>query len=449
MEFKDFKERLFNRAKELNFEKYELYYGKSESLNITSSNGEVERYGLSTSIGVSFRGIYNGKMGYSYTEKLDEESIEILLLKAMECAELIESKDEEFILGDKAKYLEVNSYDENISNLTPKEQIEKALKLSTEPSKINSEIIKSEYTKFNTAKLERVIVNSEGIDLKEEKTIVQASISPIAKDGENMIVDGVSRVSTKLNDVNIDELMKKAINNTLRKKGATSIKSGKYKVIIDGEVMASLIRTMEDNFLGHIAQENKTLLKDKIGEKVASNKVTLVDDPFLKGGISTCSFDDEGVPTRVKNIIENGVFKGFLHSLKTAKKSKVNPTGNGFKSGFKSTVKASPTNLYIKEGEKSFEELLSYVENGIYIIDLAGLHSGANAVTGDFSLAAEGIKIENGVLTRAIKHITIAGNFFDLLNNIEEVGNDLEESGVTSGYGSPSIIIKELSVAGE
>lgn len=428
MEFKDFKERLFNRAKELNFEKYELYYGKSEALNITSSNEEVERYGLSTSIGVSFRGIYNGKMGYSYTEKLDEESIEILLLKAMECAELLESEDEEFIFGDKAKYVEVNSYDENI---------------------ISSEIIKSEYTKFNTAKLERVIVNSEGIDLKEEKTIVQATISPIAKDGENMIVDGASRVSTKLNDVNIDELIKKAINNTLRKKGATSIKSGKYKVIIDGEVMAALIRTMEDNFLGHIAQENKTLLKDKIGEKVASNKVTLVDDPFLEGGISTCSFDDEGVPTRVKNIIENGVFKGFLHSLKTAKKSKVNPTGNGFKAGFKSTVKASPTNLYIKEGDKSFEELLSYVENGIYIIDLAGLHSGANAVTGDFSLAAEGIKIENGVLTRAIKHITIAGNFFDLLNNIEDVGNDLEESGVTSGYGSPSIIIKELSVAGE
>ncbi len=87
----------------------------------------------------------------------------------MECAELVESEDEEFIFGDKAKYVEVNSYDENIISLTPKEQIEKALKLSTEPSKINSEIIKSEYTKFNTAKLERVIVNSEGIDLKEEK----------------------------------------------------------------------------------------------------------------------------------------------------------------------------------------------------------------------------------------------------------------------------------------
>ena len=123
-------------------------------------------------------------MGYSYTEKLDDESIEILLLKAIECAELVESEDEEFIFGDKAKYVEVNSYDENISKLTPKEQIEKALKLSTEPSKINFEIIKSEYTKFNTTKLERVIVNSEGIDLKEEKTIVQASISPIAKDGE-------------------------------------------------------------------------------------------------------------------------------------------------------------------------------------------------------------------------------------------------------------------------
>ncbi|EGT3614724.1 TldD/PmbA family protein [Clostridium perfringens] len=449
MEFKEFKEKLFSKAKEVGFEKYELYYGKSDSLNVSSAEGAVERYGLSTTIGVSFRGIYNGKMGYSYTEKLDGESIEMLLSKAKECAELVESDDEEFIFQGGVEYTEVNLYDENISKITPSEQIENAIKLNTEPSRINSEILKSEYTSFNTSKVERIIVNSEGVDLREEGSIVQASVYPIAKDGENMIVDGASIVSTKLNDVNIDKLINDGIKKTLRKKGATSIKSDKYKVIIDGEVMAALIRTMQDNFLGHVAQENKTLLKDKIGEKIASNKLTLVDDPFLEGGVSSCSFDDEGVPTKFKNIIEKGVFKGFLHSLKTANKAKANPTGNGFKAGFKSTVKVSPTNLYIKEGDKSFDELLSFVGDGIYIIDLEGLHSGANAVTGDFSLAAQGIRIENGELSNAIKQITIAGNFFTLLKDIEEVGNDLMESGVTSGYGSPSIVIKELSVAGE
>lgn len=449
MEFKEFKEKLFSKAKEVGFEKYELYYGKSDSLNVSSAEGDVERYGLSTTIGVSFRGIYNGKMGYSYTEKLDGESIEMLLSKAKECAELVESDDKEFIFQGGVEYTDVNLYDENISKITPSEQIENAIKLNTEPSRINSEILKSEYTSFNTSKVERIIVNSEGVDLREEGTIVQASVYPIAKDGENMIVDGASIVSTKLNDVNIDKLINDGIKKTLRKKGATSIKSDKYKVIIDGEVMAALIRTMQDNFLGHVAQENKTLLKDKIGEKIASNKLTLVDDPFLEGGVSSCSFDDEGVPTKFKNIIEKGVFKGFLHSLKTANKAKANPTGNGFKAGFKSTVKVSPTNLYIKEGDKSFDELLSFVGDGIYIIDLEGLHSGANAVTGDFSLAAQGIRIENGELSNAIKQITIAGNFFTLLKDIEEVGNDLMESGVTSGYGSPSIVIKELSVAGE
>lgn len=449
MEFKEFKEKLFSKAKEVGFEKYELYYGKSDSLNVSSAEGDVERYGLSTTIGVSFRGIYNGKMGYSYTEKLDGESIEILLSKAKECAELVESDDEEFIFEGGVEYTEVNLYDENISKITPSEQIGNAIKLNTEPSRINSEILKSEYTSFNTSKVERIIVNSEGVDLREEGTIVQASVYPIAKDGENMIVDGASMVSTKLSDVNIDKLINDGIKKTLRKKGATSIKSGKYKVIIDGEVMAALIRTMQDNFLGHVAQENKTLLKDKIGEKIASNKLTLVDDPFLEGGVSSCSFDDEGVPTKFKNIIDKGVFKGFLHSLKTANKAKANPTGNGFKAGFKSTVKVSPTNLYIKEGDKSFDELLSFVGDGIYIIDLEGLHSGANAVTGDFSLAAQGIRIENGELSNAIKQITIAGNFFTLLKDIEEVGNDLMESGVTSGYGSPSIVINELSVAGE
>lgn len=449
MEFKEFKEKLFSRARDFNFDKYEVYYGKSEALNMSSSRGEIERYGLSSHRGISFRGIYKGKMGYSYTEKLDEESIEALLLNARECAKFIESEEEEFIFSERAKYKEVNAYDCNIDSLSEELQKEEVIRLSLEPSKINEEIIKTEYTRFNKALLERCISNSEGVDLKEKKTLFSASLSPVIKEGENMIIDGDSLVSTRLKDIDMDKLIHKAIKNTLRKRGAHSLKSGKYKVIIDGEVMASLLRVMEDNFLGHVALENRTLLKDKLGEKIASYKLTLLDDPFLEGGILSTAFDDEGVPTRCKNIIENGIFKGFLHSLKTSKKSGVSPTGNGFKASFKSPVKVSPTNLYIKNGDKSFEELLDLVKEGLYITSLTGLHAGAKAVTGDFSLAAEGIFIKDGKLSRAVKHITVAGNFFELLNNIEEIGNDLEESGIKSGYGSPSIFIRELSVAGE
>lgn len=449
MEFKDFKVALFDKAKEVGFEKYELYYGKSESLNIGTRDGDVDKYSLSTTVGASFRGIFNGKMGCSYTEKLDEESVIMLVEKAKECAELIEGDDEEFIFEGGLPYKEFNSYDEEIANLNPQTQIEEAIKLSIDPIKINSEIVKTEYTGFNTSKVERVIVNSEGVSLREEGTIASASVYPIAKDGENMIVDGEGIVSTKLSAINTDEIIGNAIKKTLRKKGAAPIKSGKYKVIIENDIMGALLKTMEDNFLGDRAEEGKTLLKDKVGEKIAFHNVSIIDNPFLEGAINSCSFDDEGVPTKVKNIVENGVFNGFLHSLKTAKKAGVEPTGNGFKESFKAPVKPKTINLYIKEGDKSFDELLAFVGEGLVITDLAGLHSGANSITGDFSLAAEGITIENGKLGKAVKQITVAGNFFELLKNVEEIGNDLKESGMLPGVGSPSLVIKELSIAGE
>ena len=135
------------------------------------------------------------------------------------------------------------------------------------------------------------------------------------------------------------------------------------------------------------------------------------------------------------------------HNLKTAKKDGVKTTGNAFKGGLASPVKVNSTNLYIDKGSRSFDELIEHVQEGLYITNLEGMHAGANSITGDFSLAAQGKLIENGELSRGVKQITVAGNFFDLLKDIEEVGADLKFG--IHGTGSPSVVIKELSIAGE
>ena len=122
-------------------------------------------------------------------------------------------------------------------------------------------------------------------------------------------------------------------------------------------------------------------------------------------------------------------------------------TGNGFKSSYASIVGISATNFYIKPGEKSFEELCENIKDGVIITEFAGLHSGANAVTGDFSLAAKGFMVENGKKTFPIEQITVAGNFFTLLKDIECVGSDLKFP--MSSIGCPSVIVKELSIAGK
>ena len=193
-------------------------------------------------------------------------------------------------------------------------------------------------------------------------------------------------------------------------------------------------------------QKGFSLLKNKIGEHIASSNITIIDNPLLENGFATTAFDSEGVATFRKNVVESGVLKTYLYNLKSAAKDNTVSTGNGFKSGFKGAVSTSTTNFYIENGTVDFDKMAEEMHNGLYITDVAGLHSGASAISGDFSFAAEGFKVENGKITTAVNQITIAGNFYNILNNIAIVGNDLKFN--SSAIGSPSLMIKDISVGG-
>lgn len=254
-------------------------------------------------------------------------------------------------------------------------------------------------------------------------------------------------IAKNLGEVKPEVIAKQGLEEALSKIGGKSIPSGKYKMIINNEAMVSLLGTFSSIFNAEQVQKGLSLLKGKEGEIIASDIVTLVDDPHLEDGLGTTSFDDEGVATYKKEIITKGKLNTFLYNLKTAHKAGVKSTGNGFKSSYASIVGISATNFYIEPGKKSFDELCEEVKDGVIITDFAGLHSGASAVTGDFSLAAKGFMIEDGKKSFPVEQITVAGNFFTLLKDIEEVGSDLKFP--MSSIGCPSVVVKELSVAGK
>ena len=150
-------------------------------------------------------------------------------------------------------------------------------------------------------------------------------------------------------------------------------------------------------------------------------------------------------------MVDGGVFKTFLHNTKTARKDGVTPTGNGFKANFDSAVNIAGTNFFVKPAEgKPLCALMEELGEGLMITDFAGLHSGANAVSGEFSLQAQGFVIKNGKKDRPVELITVSGNFFDVLNNITAVGSDLKFGGPDRAgtIGSPSLLIRDLDIAG-
>ncbi|MBQ9720118.1 MAG: TldD/PmbA family protein, partial [Oscillospiraceae bacterium] len=161
-------------------------------------------------------------------------------------------------------------------------------------------------------------------------------------------------------------------------------------------------------------------------------------------------FDGEGVATRPKAVIEGGRLNTLLHNLKTAHKQGVETTANASRPGYAAPVGVAPTNFYFKPTADSLEDMLKKLGDGLLITDLQGMHAGANPITGDFSLAAKGFRVRGGERAEAVAQITIAGNFYELLKAVEAVGGDLDFLAPgASCFGSPSLLISQLSVAGE
>ena len=203
-------------------------------------------------------------------------------------------------------------------------------------------------------------------------------------------------------------------------------------------------------FSAEAVQKNLSLLKGKLNEKIASDKFTLIDDPYMEDGLASKSFDGEGVACKYKRVIDKGVLKTYFHNLKTAKKDGVETTGNASKGSYKSSIGISPSNFYVEKGERELNEMVADLDKGILITELQGLHSGLNSISGDFSLAALGYLIESGKISRPLEQITVSGNYFEMLKNIEETGSDLKFGLPGGAYiGSPSLKIKKLSIAGE
>lgn len=447
MDFKEFKNILFEKALNEGFENCEVYYTDGENISITVYEGEVEKYNIDKSFGLSFRGMLNGKMGYSYTEILDDKAIDMLIKSAKEAASCIESNDIQFIYEGDKNYSEVKTYSEKLENIDASKLIDIALELEKETKGYSDKVINLNACKISYSSSKNGIYNTKGLELNNKGNLLISYVIPIVEENNEkqdgigyMIVDSIDELDTK-------KIAKQGVEDALSKLGGKSIPSGNYKTIIYNEAMASLLETFSDVFSAEEAQRGLSLLKGKENQCIASDIVSIIDDPLMDNGLASAPFDDEGVATFKKEIVSKGVLNTLLHNLKTANKANLKTTGNGFKSSYSSPVSVEPTNFYIEKGMKTVEELMNELDEGVIITDFAGLHSGANSITGDFSLASKGFYIKDGRKIYPIDQITVAGNFFELLKNIKDIGNDLNFP--ISSIGSPSVVVEGLSIAGK
>ncbi|MFO7887051.1 MAG: TldD/PmbA family protein [Eubacteriales bacterium] len=449
-DFNELKTKIFNQAKESGIEDVEIYYSQGRDLSIKVFEKEIDGYKLAEAEGLALRGKYNGEMGYSYTEKVDETSVDFLVENLIENAKNIDREDKEEIFEGAKEYKEVNNFNTSLEKIEEMEKINFVKNLEKASLEIDDRIKSIQDCVYGDGFSETIISNTKGLDIKDRSNLAYAYVALVAKEGKDIQSGFAYKVTNNFSELNYKDIAKEAVEEAISMLGAKSIKSGRYPIILRNNASADILQAFTSVFSAERVQKNLSLLKGKLKKKIASEKITLIDDPFMEKGYASSAFDSEGVPTKEKNIIEKGVLNTYLHNLKTALKDGVDSTGNASRSSYKSSIGISPTNMYIEPGEKKLDALISGVEEGLMITDVQGLHAGLNPISGDFSLSAQGFLIKKGEIKEPVNQITISGNFLQMLSNVEEIGKDLRFGLPSSSYiGSPSLKIKNLDVAGE
>lgn len=448
MEYKQLKHIIEDAAKAAGVIEYEVYYTEERSMDVSVFQSEIKEFSSAESCGICFRCRMDGKIGYASTELMQEDALRTLPARALENAALIENADSDDFYG------EGDSYRETETEIAPlaatNDYIDKALACQKACYNADNRVSEGTETSAGGYRTAIRLFNSNGLDLSAAYGYDAAFTMPVVRDGGDVNAAFFFRVKP-IEAIDAAEVAAEAVARSAQKIGAVQQESGKMPVIISNEQVCNMMSAFLSAFSADAAQKGLSLLAGKEGKKVAADCVTLIDDPFYADSPVKMPFDAEGVATYEKTVIKNGELKTLLHNRKTAKKAGVRTTANASKHNYADSISICPYCFYIRPGSASFEELLAEAKDGVYITEFKGLHAGANAITGDFSIDSEGFTIENGKIGHAVRSFTVAGNFFTLLQNIRALDSRLSldyPSGVTV-LGAPDILVDGLSVAGK
>ena len=447
MDFNSVKEYLFDAAKNAGLDEYEIYFMESEGISAETLKDEISSFSSTVSGGIGFRCIVDGKIGIASTELFTKEEMVELVERARNNAKYIENDDKAIIYEGSPEYARVEP--QNMATSDAARIKEVALDLIKKTYEQSEYITDGTQTYAVSEKTRMILANSHGLYLENEVGVCGALVQAVvAKDGESQYGGDIE---TGFDADKLEKMPKEAIDEALSKVGAKEIPSGKYDIILDGKQMRALLSAFSSVFSGRNAYLGLSLLKGKEGEKIAADCVTLIDDPQKEGSATQTAFDGEGVATYTKKVIENGVLNTLLYDIASADKVGKESTGNGQRGSYASPVSIAPYHFYLAGGSLSDDELLASMGDGLYITELKGLHAGANAVTGDFSIESAGFRVRDGKKCEAVKSFTVAGNFFELIKSIEALAADVKFgfAGGFTVFGAPDTLIRQMSVAGK
>jgi len=435
-------------------DQWEVFAARGIENDIEVFNGKIETLSFSDSTGIGIRIFKDHSIGYAYTAVLDENAIEDAIGKAIANSRITKKDPLNYLPTEKDyKYRKDKSnssqlFNENFLKYTIDQKIGMIVELESMTKKADRRITGISDAMYNDGISEVCILNSNGFSGNYNSTIAMVYINAISRDGEDISTGdyfGIARDPAKMD---LEEIAGNAARRSVSILGGKKIKSGKMDIMLDPMVAAQFMGVIASTLNADSVQKGKSLFKYKLGKKIFKIDIDIFDDGTLPDGLASKPFDGEGVIKGKTAVFEEGMLKTFLYDTYTARKDKTLSTGNASRASYRSTPSVGVSNFYISPGKHDRLDMIKLIDRGFYIMDIIGLGSGTNPISGQMSVGAKGLMIEKGSLTHPVKEVTIATDILSFLSGFKMLGNDLKFVPSGGYMGSPSVLIENIAISG-
>jgi PmbA protein len=424
----------------------EVYVQKTRGLEITLRDQEVERLLNTDAGGFALRLVDDNRMGFLHSSDLRDESLERAVERAVDLAKNAAVDEYNSLVEPAEAPGEVETYDSSVDSVAYERKLNLLKDVETLCFAYDPSISKVSDLSYHDSQVETVVANTKGVFRHSTSTRFSVSAEVVAERDGEVESGGEWSESRFFDDLDPpSRIASRACWKATSLLGGETLPTRTAPVIFDRDTGYALLGHLYAMIDGRNVADGLSMLEGRIGERIASPLVTLVDDPTVKRAIGSRRFDAEGSPCRRTVIVDAGTLKSYLFDSRSGRKAGFATTGNARRNGFRALPAVGYSNLFIESGSTPPEEIMNSTESGLWLLSLAGWWVGINPSTGDFSSGAKGLWVEGGEVAHPVKKVTIASNILDMLAQVDAVGDDLYLRHATS---SPTLRIGEMKIGG-
>lgn len=444
MNYQDLTEQLVKKCINKGADASEIFLGNNRSLSIRVRNGEIETITESSSRGVGFRVFKQNRMAFSHCNDLSESSLDNAVSRAVSFAGSTTADENNVIPSEKGISEVSGLFDPQIVQISMDRKI--SLAKEAEKSAMRDErITKSGGSSYSENEAETFLANSNGLSKSYRSTRCGFSVYVVAEKDEQKSSGEESCSRRFFTDLKpAGDVAEKAAESAYEMLDPRMVKTQRAAVVFHPDAARALLGGILGAVNGERVLQGASFLGDKKDQAIGSELIHLIDDGVREKGLASRPFDGEGVPTRREVIVENGILRAFMYNTIVARRAGTQSTGNAARGGFTSLPGIGPHNFYLDAGEHTPEEIIAGTPGGLWVRGVTGY--GINPVNGNFSGGVSGFWIENGKAVFPVKGLTIAGSAFQMLTDIDMVGNDLD---LNRSFTAPTFRIKEMQIGGD